>query len=1017
MLTEVIKADTIDEAVEKILEELKEDAGGGTASSRGRHNVIYFDGWDGLGASAVLRAVSRRLTPVPGSRATAAAGLEFSRIFHIDCSKWESKRAMQRMVAEQMELPASVMEMFDAQDEEDDYNGVAKDSRLGLPQVATAMNQQILKMYRFLLVFHNGSNEEIDLESLGFPLWSILRSKVLWSFQGRFRFYPTIKVDRALKNSRTTTISLSAAVSNDSVEDKLMSNILRLEGEEVALEMKVNISGIDWPAAAESYFLYAMKLRGMGNHIHDYDMSTHAYNHWRCDGGMMIHSLQQRDVGTTDDDHDDEVDGLWLSFDALRREITLDVDGYENPYFRSSVKTRLLKHVAYWTSPTYVFTLIPSHLHGQIPEGTFKPFDKLRVLKLSACRFSFTSPPFLCCHNVRFLWIDHCQDGNSTAEAVKEEDIGRFFQRLWVLDVRYSNNAFLSDQMMGFMTQLRELIVMGEGRLVRDMLRGRMNNIRKLRVTESSQEWISIEELDKLELLEFSGNTSISRLFVESSCSSLETVIICGPNNLDKIVLTGCAKLKDVLLSGSFPYLSRIHILGAVVEILDLSTVTAPRLDIVRLLDCEKLCAILWPSSAEYDGKKYLWRLNIDTNQKEGTAALTSRPPYGADYWIMVVDKQKFDWNITVRDERILRSLEPVKDYFGSHDAHVEVSTSSSPARPYDDDDVGTKNGRMRSSTRQHVQVKLKQAKDTATYGDVIVTLRDTTSTQQQQQKEAINEEGNNSGIMWTGPRRPDVPSEGCYIYIEDPISSRTKSRAVESITLPGFICDGAKILHVHDSLHVTDILTAPTASSAAWNKLEWCCVERCPKLGCVFSPLLGGPEGSSNHTEMFKKVKTAWVSHLPKACYVWNWNGSSSSTAWLETLEIAWCGDVSVALHDYYIERGAWQFPQLKHIRLHELPKLQKICNFDPRIVTPKLETIKIRGCWSLRTLPVVRTGERWGNTILPIVESANAVECDCEKEWWERLEWESKEHTSHYRPIHPRFYKKTMLRGSILR
>ncbi|TVU27010.1 hypothetical protein EJB05_29588, partial [Eragrostis curvula] len=263
----------------------------------------------------------------------------------------------------------------------------------------------------------------------------------------------------------------------------------------------------------------------------------------------------------------------------------------------------------------------------------------------------------------------------------------------------------------------------------------------------------------------------------------------------------------------------------------------------------------------------------------------------------------------------------------------------------------------------------------------------------------------------------------------------RTKSQAVASITLPGFICDGAKILHVHDSLYVTDILTAPAASSAAWNKLEWCLAERCPKLGCVFRPLLGGPEGSSNHTEMFKKVKTTWVSHLPKACYVWNWTGSSSSSSssssgWfkggtfedLTLLHLSYCPRIVQVIHfplsNQAFDRWsmARQFPKLKHIRLHELPKLQKVCNFDQRIVTPKLETVKIRGCWSLRTLPIVRTDERRWETILPIVES-EAVKCDCEKKWWDRLEWESKEHASHYKPIHPQHYKKTMLRGSVLR
>ena len=54
---QVIKEDTIDGAVERILEELKEDDATGTArssTSSGRRNVIYFDGWDGLGVGVVM---------------------------------------------------------------------------------------------------------------------------------------------------------------------------------------------------------------------------------------------------------------------------------------------------------------------------------------------------------------------------------------------------------------------------------------------------------------------------------------------------------------------------------------------------------------------------------------------------------------------------------------------------------------------------------------------------------------------------------------------------------------------------------------------------------------------------------------------------------------------------------------------------------------------------------------------------------------------------------------------------
>ncbi|GJN28582.1 hypothetical protein PR202_gb16781 [Eleusine coracana subsp. coracana] len=758
----------------------------------------------------------------------------------------------------------------------------------------------------------------------------------------------------------------------------------------------------------------------------DYDLATHVSNYCICDG--IIH-LQQGDIGT-----DDGVDKLWLSCGALQREMRLDADQLQNPYFPSPVEKSLLKRMAYWTSPTYGFVMIPDP-DEQIPKGMFQQFDKLCVLKLSACKFSFTSPPFLCCHNLRFLWLDHCQEGDSTAE-VMEEDARQFLQRLWVLDVRYSNGAFLSQEMMNFMTHLKELNVIGEeDTFDTDLLQGQqLCNIRKLRFTKSHVYEVTtrVSGMNKLELFEFSENTSVRWLYVES-CNSLESVIIYGSTELLEIALTGCIKVKNLFLSGSFPELVAIAIAGAVVEILDLRAVTAPKLESLFLPDCEKLCAIRWPSPA--DGKRniYLSKLMIDTKQKEGTAIDTNSPPSVSYYWNMFKKKINFDYHISVRDARILQSLKPVKDNFSSKAAHVEISTISSPTGSFTDV-ASTKDGRMRSSCGQRVQVKLKQPKDTAMYTDVVVTLKDTST---QQQQEAANE-GDSSGapgIMRTCPPPPEVLSEGCYIHIEDP-SSRTKSQTA-SITLPGFICDCAKILHVHDCLHIASILSVPIAS-ATWNKLQWCRVEQCPNLECVFSQL-GGPEGNNNDTDMFKKLTTTWVSHLLKARYIWKWSSTSpivpqvdtcenltllhidccprliQVTSWpppmgtkeldrLEFLEILWCCDLSVAFHFYDTSNMLeWYLLKLiKHVHLHELPKLRNICNIGVTVMMPELKTIKIKGCWSLRRLPVVRK---------------NVVECDCEKEWWDRLEWESVKHARHYKPIHPRHYKKTMLRGSILR
>lgn len=751
----------------------------------------------------------------------------------------------------------------------------------------------------------------------------------------------------------------------------------------------------------------------MGSHLVDYELTTHGCNYWKCDGIMQ---LQQEDVGTDDDDG---ADRLWLCGDDLHREMRLDVDYYQNPYLSSlDPVVRGLPGIACWSSPTYGSILIPDHDFNPFPKGMFQQFDKLRVLKLSACRFSFTSPPFLCCHSLRFLWLDHCTDidlwRTEDGEAKDDEDIRRCFKRLWVLDVRHSSSKFLSAKIMDFMTQLRELYVM-EQQFEMDTLQERLHNIRKLRVTKCHaapshrDRGVMFSRKDKMELLDFSeyrGNIDIERLFVESSCSSLETVIIDGSRTLKEISLKGCAKLKSLLLSGLFPQLYSLELSGTSVKTLDFSAVTAPKLDELFLLDCEKLCAILWPRPSEDMRKRYLGKLQIDTTQKETTETRSRSPA-------------EFSWYICVKDGRFLRWLEPIKDYFGQNDVRVEISTMSSRTHPHGDAD-GSKDVRMK------MVVNIQEVKDNALYLDVSATLK-ATGMQQQADSDDL-------AVMCLCPPAPRVSSQGCYMYIQDQMTSTKLQTASHPETLPGFIGHDAKTLHVHDILFITIIPTGEMGPfDSRWSQLEWCRVERCPKLEGAFG------FGSSNGMDAFNKLKTMWLSHLREARYIFYdcvipysrgafkdltllhiyccprlidvvILGSKTSFESLETLEIMWCGDVleifsfkSYGRDDDNDVYGAWSFPRLKRIHLHELPKLHGICLSEWNIHAPMLKTVKIRGCWSLRTLP--------------IVGGKNMVVCDCEKEWWDKLQWDSKVKRSHYKPIHSRHYKKTTLRGSPLR
>jgi hypothetical protein len=79
--------------------------------------VIYFEGWLGLGASAVLKAIAKQ--PPPSLRE------KFDKIIHIDCSLWESRRALQKVIVDELKLKLTqqVAADFERQDDEDDFIG------------------------------------------------------------------------------------------------------------------------------------------------------------------------------------------------------------------------------------------------------------------------------------------------------------------------------------------------------------------------------------------------------------------------------------------------------------------------------------------------------------------------------------------------------------------------------------------------------------------------------------------------------------------------------------------------------------------------------------------------------------------------------------------------------------------------------------------------------------------------------------------------------------------------------
>jgi hypothetical protein len=212
--------------------------------------------------------------------------------------------------------------------------------------------------------------------------------------------------------------------------------------------------------------------------------------------------------------------------------------------------------------------------------------------------------------------------------------------------------------------------------------------------------------------------------------------------------------------------------------------------------------------------------------------------------------------------------------------------------------------------------------------------------------------------------------------------------------------------------------------------------VERCSKLETVFA--------SSSLRYKFTDLEAIWVSDLPAAACIWSkgsihdYSGSFEALESihlhkcprlkfalplsrftylprLETLHITQCGDLRQVFpwdddvdQQYREADPVKEFPNLKHILLHDLFSLQEIC--EAKMTAPKLESVRIRCCWGLRRLPTIGRGN---NSHQPVVH--------CEEDWWMKLEWDGLQaghDPSLYEPCYSSaYYKKRFLRGTVLR
>ncbi|KQJ81422.1 hypothetical protein BRADI_5g00622v3, partial [Brachypodium distachyon] len=565
-----------------------------------------------------------------------------------------------------------------------------------------------------------------------------------------------------------------------------------------------------------------------------------------------------------------------------------------------------------------------------------------------------------------------------------------FFQSLWVLDIRKTDWELVSspeitDQMSA---NIREVHI-NKGRIWRRSMEWRqLQNVRKLRVIEPTSPWVT-EEMDefrdmvKLELLDLSGNSAMQVLPSLSGATSLKTLVLDGcvslkhfvpeelPPSLESfsldaragvdhnkktkitsISLAGCARLVSFRLCGSLPNLEKLDLSGTLVKTLVLKDegLEVPSLQQIVLLGCLQLRAILWPE----EGLPKLTVLHIDPTVRH-------------------VETKLDQAYVTIMDIRFFQSLvlqSNVAFCWKSARFHLNLCVPC--------------------TSKVEQQSCKKEKTDPCSSGEIVGLLPPKSSIPKTYTAVGVD----HMTIDHDYNNTMQFQSSDFHVEIGEGISN-ISMESLQGIKPIIFTMNKAESLHVHDNSCITTVIPENMMviedNELQWQDLKRCHVVRCPKMHTVFT--------TNYDIYCFHELETFWAADLLMAHCIWNKgrivdNKDTTSFAQLRTvhlyscpsleiIHIVNCGDLGEVfpVEPEFLKKiiakegGVLEFPKLKHIYLQELYKLQHIC--EAKMFAPKLETVWLRGCWGLKRLPAIGRDTR-----PPVV--------DCEKDWWEKLEWD---------------------------
>ncbi|CAD6260859.1 unnamed protein product [Miscanthus lutarioriparius] len=188
---------------------------------------------------------------------------------------------MQRKIAEELQLDLETMAMFDKQDEEDDFNGLDHGSR----DVILSVSQVILRTLiyaKFMVIFLNGSDDEIDMNRFGINP-DLLDLVMVWTFKKRsLTIHDTYRNRQISDKLRYTHIFIHTYVSNSLLDSSSFVALLREDAaDRVALHPCMQ--GIDLTVVTECC-LYELFLQHSFHRATGFDWVAQAPNYWICDG-------------------------------------------------------------------------------------------------------------------------------------------------------------------------------------------------------------------------------------------------------------------------------------------------------------------------------------------------------------------------------------------------------------------------------------------------------------------------------------------------------------------------------------------------------------------------------------------------------------------------------------------------------------------------------------------------------------------------------------------------------------